>query len=312
MSLIEDNEQIRIKCYDTDFIYNILPTMNGRKAKGVLFILHGYSGDVDQWNERAMQARKSMPDLIVYSIQAPIELPYTYMKTYEEGTRKGYTWAKMDTPLQQAFTIADHAFGGMSVYKKLNKFINKELQMLNLKPEDACVSGCSLGGLVGIAAALQNDRPYGLVMGTITSVLPFAHYKSKPEVYLASVRGDEHFDTYDEVSGLRKAFNKSAAKKPGMLNFKKGLARLQKHGVPYVSKVYDVHWEKEPRYDLQANPILDENGNQKIDYAHHRVSVLMWSDALKYVGKKLGLEVTPYVDEMVALGETGKNPKLTI
>lgn len=275
---------------DNGFAYNYCAPKSG-ETKGVVFILHGDRSSPDRWSRRIRQVHKALPDVAVIAIQGPVK-----QYNQENPEEQLYGWLNISGAKNIAKGLLSHIFTGLPVAAQINGFIDGKMKDFGLKAENICLIGTSMGGVVGVQSAITSKESYGAVIASSTAVLPGSKAKTRPEIYMPIVKGDEVFDKpVKEIDprkkGLKRAFNKAAINAATALNFDKSLARLEKNDVPVVVKVYEVTGRKTAMKDRQGNDIKAHKS--------HKTTDTMWFDSIAYAAQKLNLRLHEDVNKMV-------------
>jgi phospholipase/carboxylesterase len=253
--------------YEDGFYFNALPSLSGA-AKSLIVILHGHGSHPNKYASWALKTQQVNPDADLILVRAPVALKATENQKIARslpGIDDLYTWYKLDRKAhRQAGLILKHAFRRLTVFNKLNRLIDNQLQKRNLQDKDLAFIGFSMGGTMAVQTALRRKGECAAVVCHSGAVLPFTKARKKPDTLMIMGDQDELFFLPEKKTPRKGSRFLNAFKKAGLninLHHKRSVRRLQKAGIEVTERIFK---------DLD-----------------HRITDASWQEASSFVAQKL-------------------------
>ena len=253
--------------YEDGFYFKSLSSRSG-EVKSLIVILHGHGSHPDKYLQWAHKTQEANPDADLILVRAPVALRATEAQKISrnlQGVDDLYTWYKLDKrPGLQVELLLKQALRRLTVFGKLNKMIDNQLQKRSLQDKDLAFIGFSMGGTMAVQTALRRKKECAAVVCHSGAVLPFTRARKKPDTLMIMGDKDELF-FLTERKGQRKssrifrAFHQAGMK--ANLHHERSVRRLQKAGVSVTERIFR---------DLD-----------------HRITEDSWHEASSFVAKKL-------------------------
>jgi phospholipase/carboxylesterase len=255
--------------YEDGFYFKTLPSLSG-KMKSLIIILHGHGSHPDKYTQWALKTQEVNPDADLILVRAPVALRATENQKIARnlpGIDDLYTWYKLDRKAhRQAGLILKHAFRRLTVFNKLNRLIDHQLQKRNLLDKDLAFIGFSMGGTMAVQTALRRKNECAAVVCHSGAVLPFTRARKRPDTLMIMGDQDELFFLPEKKTPRKGSRFLTAFQKAGLkinLHHERSVRRLQKAGIDVTEKIFK---------DLD-----------------HRITEDSWREASSFVAQKLGL-----------------------